>query len=163
MCKSHKPSETAMSSLNSRPRFSRARQVLRMPLHWFKMTNLVRSYSNQQCLRSTRSLRVPVEASLTSLRCEIDFSKGLANEEATDADAVAAYEKISHENKIKRESRNRISSTRQECKSLCLLISPFPTPSCLLQGMFLRVILWGRISLGVYLVHFSEWVSRSRF
>ena len=88
--------------------------------------------------------------------CEIDFSNGLANEEATEADAVAAYEKISHENKIKRESRNRISSTRQECKSLCLLISPFPTPSCLLQGMFLRVILWGRISLWVYLVHFSE-------
>ena len=45
---------------------------------------------------------------MTSLRCEIDFSKGPANEEATDADVVAAYEKISHENKIKRESRNRI-------------------------------------------------------
>ena len=52
--------------------------------------------------------------------CEIDFSNGLANEEATEADAVAAYEKISHENKIKRKSRNRISSTRQKNANHCV-------------------------------------------
>jgi len=51
--------------------------------------------------------------------CESDFSKGLAKEEATEADAVAAYEKISQENKITKGIKEQdIKYKTQEYKSL---------------------------------------------